>query len=131
MRRQRGSHLFEADELHGGDDEASATEDVGFVLLALLVLLERVGELLLCPLVCAVCFDDRLKLVPLAQQPRRAGRIIIQIRRGQAHFQLVEPRGQHFQFLKHNLSPNRAIHQRPVSISPIMEQYSRQRTAAH
>ena len=47
MRRQRGSHLFEADELHGGDDEASATEDVGFVLLALLVLLERVGELLL------------------------------------------------------------------------------------
>ena len=91
----------------------------------------RVGELLLCPLVCAVCFDDRLKLVPLAQQPCRAGRIIVQIRRGQAHFQLVEPRGQHFQFLKHNLSPNRAIHQRPVSISPIMEQYSRQRTAAH
>ena len=91
----------------------------------------RVSELLLRPLVCAICFDDRLKLVPFTQQPRRAGRIIIQIRRGQAHFQLVEPRGQHFQFLKHNLSPNRAIHQRPVSISPIMEQYSRQRTAAH
>lgn len=90
----------------------------------------RVSELLLRPLVCAVCFDDRLKLVPFTQQPRRAGRIIVQIRRGQAHFQLVEPRGQHFQFLKHNLSPNRAIHQRPVSISPIMEQYSRQRTPA-
>ena len=99
-----------------------------FVLVAKVLV---VGELLLRPLVCAICFDDRLKLVPFTQQPRRAGRIIVQIRRGQAHFQLVEPRGQHFQFLKHNLSPNRAIHQRPVSISPIMEQYSRQRTAAH